>query len=380
MDFRFSAEEEAFRREVREFIALEFPRSQETGESFTRKLAAKGWLTMAWPRQYGGQDASVLRQLVYNEEMAYWGAPGQTMGADRFGPTLILYGTEEQKAHHLPLIAADEVTWCQGFSEPGSGSDLASLQTRAVRDGDEYVVNGQKIWTSNAQNADYMGLLARTDPGAPKHRGITFFILDMKAPGVTVQPLVQMTGEAGFNQVFFENARIPASNVIGEVNRGWYVATATLDFERSGIHRVIGGLRLLEELIDYAKQAPSRSPGYASLYDVPRIRQGLAGFKIGYEVGRTLSYRVGWMQSRQMVPNYEASIAKIFGTELRQKVANFAINSLGLAGQVTEGPWAPLAGRVAKEYLSTVSLTIAAGTSEINRNIVAQRGLGMPRS
>jgi alkylation response protein AidB-like acyl-CoA dehydrogenase len=188
-----------------------------------------------------------------------------------------------------------------------------------------------------------------------------------------------MTGEAGFNQVFFENVRIPATNVIGEVNRGWYVATATLDFERSGIHRVIGGLRLLEDLIEYAKQAPSRFPGYETMYDVPHIRHKLADFRLQYEVGRNLSYRVAWMQSNKMVPNYEASIAKIFGTELRQKVANFAINSLGLSGGVSEGPWAPLAGRVVYEYLQTVSLTIAAGTSEINRNIVAQRGLGMPR-
>jgi alkylation response protein AidB-like acyl-CoA dehydrogenase len=379
MDFRFSAEDESFREEVRSFIRDEWPKSQVNGDSFTKKLAARGWLTMSWPEEYGGQDASYFRQLVYNEEMAYWGAPGQTQGADRFGPTIILYGTDEQKAKHLPLIAADEVTWCQGFSEPASGSDLASLQTRAVRDGDDYVINGQKIWTSNAQNARYMGLLARTDPDAPKHRGISFFILDMKSPGVTVQPLIQMTGEAGFNQVFFENVRVSATNVIGEVNRGWYVATATLDFERSGIHRVIGSLRFLEELIDYAKQAPSRDSVHKTLYDVPHIRNKFAEFMLCYEVGRTLSYRVAWMQSRKMVPNYEASIAKIFGTELRQKVANFAINALGLAGQVAEGPWAPLQGRAVKEYLQTVSLTIAAGTSEINRNIVAQRGLGMPR-
>src|SRR5436853_7545230 len=181
MDFRFSPEDEAFRQEVRTFIDVEFPKSQQTGESFTKKLAAKGWLTMSWPKEYGGQDATKIRQVIYNEEMAYRRAPGQTMGADRFGPTIIHFGTDEQKAFHLPLIARDEVTWCQGFSEPGSGSDLASLQTRAVRDGDDYIINGQKIWTSNAQNAHFMGLLARTNPEAPKHRGISFFILDMKS-------------------------------------------------------------------------------------------------------------------------------------------------------------------------------------------------------
>ena len=202
----------------------------------------------------------------------------------------------------------------------------------------------------------------------------------MDSPGLTVRPLAQMNGASEFNEVFFEDVRVPVSNTVGEVNRGWYVATATLDFERSGIHRVIGGLLLLEDLIEYRKQAPSRRAGYKTLWDVPLIRNRLADFKIQYEVGRILSYRVGWMQSRGMVPNYEASIAKIFGTELRQRVANFAMNTLGLHSQVTTGEWAPLAGRVAYDYLQTVSLTIAAGTSEINRNIVATRGLGMPRS
>ncbi|GIW13674.1 MAG: hypothetical protein KatS3mg062_1113 [Tepidiforma sp.] len=257
MEFRFSPEDEAFRQEVRAFIREEWPKARE-GASFTKKLAAKGWLTMSWPPEYGGQGAPHMRQLVYNEEMAYHRAPGQTMGADRVGPTLILFGTEEQKARFLPAIVRDEITWCQGFSEPGSGSDLASLQTRAVRDGDSWVINGQKIWTSNAQRADYMILLARTDPDAPKHRGITYFLVDMKLPGITVRPLVQMTGQAGFNEVFFDDVRVPADMVVGEVNRGWYVSTATLDFERSGIGRVIGGLRTFEEVVAYAKSTPAR--------------------------------------------------------------------------------------------------------------------------
>ncbi len=378
MEFRFSDEDEAFRQEVRAFIRAELPKARE-GESFTKKLAAKGWLTMSWPREYGGQGAPHLRQLVYNEEMAYHRAPGQTMGADRVGPTLILFGTEEQKARFLPAIARDEMTWCQGFSEPGSGSDLASLQTRAVRDGDSWVITGQKIWTSNAQRADFMILLARTDPDAPKHRGITYFLVDMTLPGITVRPLVQMTGQAGFNEVFFDDVRVPADMVVGEVNRGWYVSTATLDFERSGIGRVIGGLRTFEEVVAYAKAAPARDGGGGTLYDRPEVRLPLADIALGFQVGRLMSYRVAWMQSRGLVPNYEASMAKTFGTELHQRMARTACAALGLRGQLMDGAWAPLGGQVPMAVLQTVSLTIAAGTSEINRNIIATRGLGLPR-
>ncbi len=377
MEFRFSAEDEAFRQEVRAFIREELPKAA-AGESFTRKLAARGWLTMSWPREYGGQGAPHMRQLVYNEEMAYHRAPGQTMGADRVGPTLILFGTEEQKARFLPAIVRDEITWCQGFSEPGSGSDLASLQTRAVRDGDSWVINGQKIWTSNAQRADYMILLARTDPDAPKHRGITYFLVDMRLPGITVRPLVQMTGQAGFNEVFFDNVRVPADMVVGEVNRGWYVSTATLDFERSGIGRVIGGLRTFEEVVAYAKATPARE-GRGTLFEHAPTRHALADIAVGFATGRLMSYRVAWMQSQGLVPNYEASMAKTFGTELHQRMARVAFTTLGLRGQLMGGEWAPLAGQIPLTVLQSVSLTIAAGTSEINRNIIATRGLGLPR-
>jgi alkylation response protein AidB-like acyl-CoA dehydrogenase len=378
MRFRFSPEDEAFRQEVRDFIREELPKSRREGTRFSKKLAEKGWLTLSWPKEYGGQEAGHLRQLVYNEEMSYHRAPGTTMGVDRVGPTIILFGTEEQKQEFLPRIASDDITWCQGFSEPGAGSDLASLQTRAVQDGDHFVVNGSKIWTSNAQNADYMILLARTDPDAPKHRGISYFLLDMKTPGITVRPLVQITGQAGFNQVFFDNVRVPRANMIGEINRGWYVSTATLDFERSGINRVIGGLKTFEEVVDYAKQAPSRDGRYETLFDVPRIRHELADIGVGFHAGRLMCYRVAWMQSQGMIPNYEASMAKMFGTELQQRLSRVAINALGLWGGL-RGPEAPLGGAVSQFYLQAVSLTIAAGTSEINRNIIAQRGLGLPR-
>jgi len=377
LEFRFSPEDEAFRQEVRAFIKAELPKVRE-GESFTKKLAQRGWLTMSWPKEYGGEGVPHIRQLVYNEEMAYNRAPGQTMGADRVGPTIILFGTDEQKSRFLPAIARDEITWCQGFSEPGSGSDLASLQTRAVRQGDNWVINGQKIWTSNAQQADYIILLARTDPDAPKHRGITYFLVDMKTPGIQVRPLVQMTGSAGFNEVFFEDVVVPADAVVGEVNRGWYVSTATLDFERSGIGRVIGGLKTYEEVVAYAKGTPARD-GSGTLYDNSHIRAELADIAITFSVGRLMSYRVAWMQSRGLVPNYEASMAKTLGTELHQRLARVALGTLGMSGQLLSGDRTPLEGRIPMFALQSVSLTIAAGTSEINRNIIATRGLGLPR-
>jgi alkylation response protein AidB-like acyl-CoA dehydrogenase len=283
----------------------------------------------------------------------------------------MVHGTEEQKRRFLPPIARGEVVWCQLFSEPGSGSDLASLQTRAVADGDDFVVNGQKIWTSGAHHSDWAILLARTDPDAPKHRGITYFLVDMKSPGVEVRPLVNMLNGHAFNEVFLENVRIPRSQVVGEVNRGWYVGTTTLDFERSGIGRFASSRRLLEELTSYARTAHRIAP---------TVRFELADRLIENAVGRHLAYRVAWMQSAGRIPNYEASMVKVYGSELQQRIARTAVNMLGLGGLLWEGAHhAPLGGRYAMNYLATVAATIAAGTSEIQRNIIATRGLGLPR-
>jgi alkylation response protein AidB-like acyl-CoA dehydrogenase len=388
VEFRFPPEEETFRQEIREFLRAELPQEgQATGRTegedgwrfhraFVKKLADKGWLTLAWPKEYGGAGAGHLRQLVFNEEMAYWDAPSIDLGADRVGPTIMLHGTDGQKQTFLPDIARGEATWCQGFSEPGAGSDLASLDTRAVEDGDTFVVNGSKIWTSLAHFAQWMILLARTDTDAPKHRGITFFLLDMKTPGITIRPLVDMLGRHTFNQVFFDNVRVPRDAVVGEVNRGWYVATTTLDFERSGIQRVIGGMKTCEALIDFAREhRVDVRPGYAS------TRYKLADLVIEYEVGRMLSYRVGWLQSRGQVPNYEASVSKMYGSELTQRLAKAGMELLWLGGQLAPGSrWAPLRGRIETLYLNAAALTIAAGTSEINRGIIATRGLGLPRA
>ena len=384
MNFAFTPEEEAFRQEVRAFLQAELrdrpsggPEAWQFHRDFLKKLAERGWLTLAWPKEWGGQGASHMKQLVYNEEVAYYEAPANDMGSDRVGPTIMLYGTEEQKQRYLPSIVRGEAVWCQGFSEPGSGSDLASLQTKAVQDGDEFVINGSKIWTSLAHLAQRMILLARTDPDAPKHKGISYFLLDMDTPGVTIRPLVDMLGRHQFNQVFFDNVRVPRDCLLGELNRGWYVATSTLDFERSGIQRVIGSMRNYERLLQYARETLQDG---RPLIDRPQIRHRLAELKIEFEIGRILAYRVAWMQGQRLVPNYEASVSKLYGSELAQRLAGAGVRILGLAGQLAPGsPYAPLQGSFQSLYLSAAALTVAAGTSEVQRNIIATRGLGLPR-
>jgi alkylation response protein AidB-like acyl-CoA dehydrogenase len=305
--------------------------------------------------------------------MAYHRAPTQLgVGPDRVGPTIILYGTNEQKAKHLPGIAGAETVWCQGFSEPGAGSDLASLQTRATIDGDSFVVNGQKIWTSLAHKADWCILLARTDPDAPKHKGISYLLVDMRLPGITVAPLVDITGRHSFNQIFFEDVRVPRDCLVGELNRGWYVGAATLDFERSGINRVVAGIRVYEELVAFARETGAAG-------ERPWVRGKLAELGIELTAGKLLAYRVASMQARGQIPNAEASMSKMYGSELQQRIAGAGMQMLGLGGQLEDGRWAPLAGRLEQYYLSTSALTVAAGTSEIQRNIIAGRGLGLPR-
>lgn len=391
MEFQFTAEDQQFRQEVRAFIKANWGEGGSGGggevddlethqrtRAFEKRLAERGWLTMAWPNEYGGQGASHIRQMIFREECAYFGAPGSGgQGINMIGPCIMVHGTEDQKQRFLPPIASAEVMWCQGFSEPGSGSDLASLQTRATLDGDDYVINGQKIWTSGAQFADYIHVLARTDPDAPKHRGITYFLLDMKSPGISVRPIVQMHGRSGFNETFFDNVRVPRSNVLGEANRGWYAAATTLDFERSGVSVFAAGKKLLEELTDFCRDT---TIGGVRLAEKPGVRAQLAELAIEHEVGRLIAYRVSWMQGAGKIPNYEASMSKLYGSELRQRLAQAGVNMMGLYGGLWEGTrWAPLDAKLQVSYVGSVSSTIAAGTSEVQRNIMATRGLGLPR-
>jgi alkylation response protein AidB-like acyl-CoA dehydrogenase len=300
------------------------------------------------------------------------------IGVGMAGPTLIVHGTEEQKKYYIPRILSGEDIWCQGYSEPEAGSDLASLRTRAVRDGDDYIINGQKIWTSIAHLAKWMILLARTDPDVPKHRGITYFILDMKSPGVEVRPLINMAGGQEFNEVFLDNVRVPRANIVGEENRGWYVAVTTLDFERSAIGSAIGMRQTVEDIIRYARE--HTEDGTSMLRSNSMLRYDLADRLLETEVGQMLSYRVISLQSRGVVANYEASIVKLYNMELNQRIARTGMNVLGPYGQLDHGSkWAPLRGRLKHMYLRSVGSTIEGGTSEIQRNIIATRGLGLPR-
>jgi len=345
-----------------------------------QKLGAQGWIAPAWPKEYGGAGLSTMEQFILNEEFAEARAPQLGgMGVQMAGPTIIIHGTEEQKAEHLPKILKGETQWCQGFSEPGAGSDLASLQTRAVKDGDDFVINGSKIWTSGAQFANWMFMLARTDPEAPKHRGITYFLLDFKTQGITVQPLVTMAGTAVFNQVFFDNVRVPANNVVGEVNRGWYVGTTTLDFERSGIGSAVGTRQNVERMIKWAQDNVAR--GHSMLERNPLVRLELADRLVEANVAKMLSYRVVHMQNVGMVPNHEASMAKLFSSELGQRISRTGIKMIGLYGLAwdPQNPNSPNRAQYSRGYVNSVSGTIAGGTSEIQRNIIAQRGMGLPR-
>ena len=390
MRFSYEPDVESFRKEVKDFIARELPpeeerlkRGYEGGFStyeeeynyvmgFQKKLSQRDWLAMAWPKEYGGGGASHMRQLVYNEEMAYNGAPSMNMGIAWVGPSLMLYGTDEQKERFIPRITNADDWWCTLYSEPEAGSDLAALQTRAVRDGDEWVINGQKIWTSGGHLADWGWLAARTDPDAPKHKGITMFVLDMKSPGVTVRPLINIADRHGFNEVFFEDVRIPAGQVVGEVNRGWYHMAVALDFERSGIQAFAGGRRNVERLMDLARSHEALAGQRKT------IRHELAERAVEIEVGTLLAYRVATMQAKGMVPNHEASASKLFGSEMSQRIALTGMHLLGMAGQLRDGTKHQVIDQ-ATGYLSAVSSTIAAGTSEIQRGIIAGRGLGLPR-
>ena len=394
MNPAFTPQEEDFRQEIRDFLKDELPddwdplgqpgQTPEQRHAFTRdmakRLADKGWLTLAWPEEYGGQGRSIMEQVIYREEMSYWNVPGTDLGTGAIswvGPVLMLAGTDEQKQEHLPPIARGERYWCTLYSEPGSGSDLASLQTSAVRDGDDFVINGQKIWTSSAHIADWGWLAARTNTDAPKHRGISLFMLDMKSPGVEVRPIVNMAGGHDFNEVYFDNVRVPAANLVGTEDRGWYTLAVALDFERSGVGYSATARRTIETLTEYAKQTERDGK---PLSEDPRVRRELALRFVEAEVSRGMSYKVAWMQSQGMVPNAEASMSKMYGTELTQRVARTGMEILGMAGQLSEGSkWAPLEGHIQRSYLMSTSSTIAAGTSEIQRNIIAQRGLGLAR-
>jgi alkylation response protein AidB-like acyl-CoA dehydrogenase len=382
MDFRFTPEQETFRQDIRDFVRTalpEFPTMPEDAwiigfdRDFSKKLAAQGWIGLTWPREYGGQGRTYLDRLILTEELLRHGAPvaAHWLGDRQMGPSILRYGTPEQKAKFLPGIIAGDIVFCIGMSEPGAGSDLAGLQTRAVEDGDSYVLNGQKIWTSFAHLADYCYLVARTNPEVPKHKGISEFLVDMQTPGITIKPIVDMTGAHHFNEVFFDQVRIPKTALVGEKDQGWYQIASQLDYERSGIERLMSNYPLLEALHRYVKeQGLQRS-------DI--VRHRLAQLHIEFTMGKWLIYKVAWLLTQGVIPNAQSAAAKAFCTEFEQRLAQTASELTGGYSQLLPGsPWALLEGRIARAYLYSPAYTIQGGTSTILRNIIATRGLGLP--
>jgi alkylation response protein AidB-like acyl-CoA dehydrogenase len=397
MDFRLTEQQEAFRTEVREFLRAEIPPDWhglagptmiemelekddvwELYQTISRKLAAKGWLAMAWPKEYGGQERSHIEQAIFFEEMSYHRAPGvNAIGVVMVGPTLIVCGTEEQKKQHVSKIANAESFWCEGFSEPGAGSDLASLKTRAEEKDDCYVINGQKVWTSLSSRSDWCALLARTDPELPRHKGVSFFLVDMNSPGVEAVPMEDAANGHELSEVFFDNVRVPKENLVGEKNGGWKVAMTLLSFERSGSGFIGTGRRLLDDLTQYASEVMSGKP--LTVHD-HLIRHRLANSAAKMEIARLLSYRVAWMQEQGLIPEAEAGMSKVFVTETMLELANIGLQLEGPYAQIKgDSKWTKLKGSIWHSYVCSMGPKIAAGTNEVQRNVMAQRGLGMPR-
>jgi alkylation response protein AidB-like acyl-CoA dehydrogenase len=345
-------------------------------QEITRKLAKKGWLALGWPEEYGGQSGSYLKKVILIEEMTYFGVAGiDPFGVKMLAPILLAHGNKEQKAKHLPPIARGETQWCQCFSEPDAGSDLASLKTRAKDEGDHFVVNGQKVWTSGAHRSTWGFLLARTDTQESRHRGLTFLLVDLKTPGITVRPLTNILGESCFNEVYFDNVRVPKENMVGEKNKGWYVAMSLESFERSGIEHYAECRRYLDKLITAVKD--DLIPISIPLSDA---RQRLTQLAVETEINRWIAYRVAWMQSQRHEVACEAAMSKLYGSELMQRIGRLGMQILGPYGQLLEGTkWAPLKGDLEKWYIGNLGRTIGGGTSEIQRTIIAMRGLDLPR-
>jgi alkylation response protein AidB-like acyl-CoA dehydrogenase len=393
MEYGMGPELAEFRAEVRAFIAEHAPsippragvRSAENEAEFkalqewTGRLYKAGYVGSDWPVEYGGRDdRSPEHSIIVAEELARAQAEGAQSGSVLASHALIHFGTDEQRRRHLPAIRAGRELWCQLFSEPGAGSDLASLRTRAVQNGDTYVVDGQKVWTTNGQWAHYGYLLARTDPDAPKHKGISAFILDMSAPGVSVRPLREMTGTSDFNEVFFDRVEVPADAIIGAPGQGWAIANATLAQERTGVGGVVVKLRLaIDGLVALARQVTvDGRPAIES----DRVRDRIGQFSAEVEALSSLTYAnlTRWLRGTERM--HDAAMSKLMFSELNLEMAAFAVELAGEAGVLVEGDGKVLDnGRWQDEWLYARAYTIAGGSSEIMRNVIAERGLGLPR-
>jgi len=395
MDFKFTPEQEALRKEFEDFFKEEAKNAPEGWvggfegrydndegwayhRSVAEKLARKNWLSLPWPREYGGWELGHVEQAIFSEISSYSRVPGiDFWGLQILAPSLLEYGSEENKREWLPKIARAETDWCQGWSEPNAGSDLASLTTRAVEDGDDYIINGQKTWTTGAHRATHIFLLARTDPNAPKHQGLTYFVCENDRPGIEIRPLYYMDRSHVYNEVFFDNLRIPKKNVIGQVNQGWYVTMAGINFERSGCGVVAEGKRDLEELVQYCQETERN--GQVLARD-PLVRQKLAELAIELEAARQWGYYCAWVQSKDAMTIAEPSASKYFATEMIVRLANTAVEIMGLYGTIKRASkWAPLYGKFQTMCQFYLGVTIAAGSTEIQKNLIAWMGLGLPR-
>lgn len=389
MDFRFNEEEEKFRQEVRDFIKAEFkpelacshphtPAQEQYFFDMKKKMGARGWHSLAWPKEAGGQG-SVVKQFIVSEEFYLKEMLGPDIISNNMvAPTIIAHGSEEQKKKYLPKIASGETTWCQGFSEPEAGSDLFSMRATAVEQGDDWVINGQKVWTSQATLAGWMFLLARTEPDPSlKHRGVSAFVVDMKSPGVEVAPL-RNTGEAFFCEVFFDNVKIPKDNLVGKKNKGAAASFTMLGYERSGIHRTKFAQACAQHLVDYAKTTKRNGK---LLMDDPAVRRRIADVVIEGEAATLLAYRVLDLQMKGENVDYLASISRLAGTVCQAHVAEASLDILGQYLPLDKtSELAPSHGAIMSNYLYAFPGLISAGTSEIQRNIIAERGLKLPAS
>ena len=390
MDFSYSPGDEAFRKEVRDWLEENLPESwRATQDTLTtredsfqisldwqKRLYKRGWVGLTWPKEYGGGGGTLMQQVILSEELAKARAPriANTLGVGMAGPTIMSFGTEEQKKRFIPKILSGEEIWCQGFSEPDAGSDLANLKTRAIRDGDYYVVNGQKVWSTHAQYGEWCLLLVRTDPDAePKHRGITYLLMDMKTPGIEVRPLKQMTGDSEFNEMFLDNVRVPVSNRLGEENRGWYVAMGTLAFERAGMGQAIMFKQVLNEVFKLA--ARTRRNGIPAIKD-SIIRQRLAQCAIECEIIRLNSYRSLSASLKGGPPGSEEMFSKLFWSEMNQRMTELATQILGIDSLIEGEKEAKL---WQYRFLRSKGNTLEQGSSEILRNVIGERVLGIPR-
>lgn len=395
MDFGFSAAELAFAAEARAWLEANLPAEWRRDHCWTRveeplwleiarpwqrRLYEGGWAAIAWPREHGGRGASVIERWLFDQALDEMGAPRPPTASyvDLIGPALLQHGNEQVRRRFIgPLLSGDEL-WCQGFSEPGAGSDLGSLRTRGERRGDEYVVNGQKVWTSHADIADWCFLLCRTEPEALKHKGISLLLVDMRSPGVTVRPLQQMTGDAEFCEVFFEDVRVPADHLVGAPGAGWQIAMGILAHERGPVWTFTFQRRIRRSLENLFATTRAHAATDGALRD-PLVRQRLAQAWIEVEILRLTAYRSLTRLLRTGHPGVESSIEKVLGSETDQRLQDIAAGLFGPYGTLRDGPHALEDGRRVREYLYARSETLMGGTSEIQRNVIAQRLLGLPR-